>query len=167
MMIRVICNLWRGFKGLILAIYIFHTVLREFYNYENSYIGFILSRLMGSDKQVSFSFFIRSVIPSAMAAYQESIEVLSDNSSLSVRFYTIIGVAWFSERIGINIKVSSPGLDNLFENFVLTHSQKYQFEDNKQFRSSAKVLLEFYAKTVIPSEYGHKVISKLIIRKIS
>ena len=74
-------------------------------------------------------------------------------------------MAWFSEKIGINIKVSSPGLDNLFENVVLTHSQKYQFEDNKQFRSDAKMLLEFYAKTVIPSEYGHKVISKLVMKE--
>ncbi len=163
-MIRIICNLWRGFRALILAIYIFHIALREFYNYRNSYIGAILSRFKEPDERFSFFLFIRAVIPSAIAAYQGSLKVLSDNPSLSVRFYTIIGVAWFSEKIGINIKVSSPGLDHLFENLVLTHSQKYQFRDNKQFRSNAKMLLEIYAKTVIPSEYGYKVISKLAIK---
>ena len=164
-MIRFTCNLWRSFKALILAIYIFHTVLREFYNYRNSYIGVILSRFKEPDERISFSFFIRAVIPSAIAAYQESIGVRSDNPSLSVRFYTIIGVAWFSEKIGINIKVSSPGLDNLFGNLILAHSQKYQFENIKQFRANARMLLEIYAKTVIPSEYGHKIISKLAIKE--
>ena len=164
-MTRFICNLWRSLKALILAIHVFHTVLREFYNYRNSYIDVILSRFKEPDKRVSPSFFIRTAIPCAIAAYQESLEVSSDNPSLSVRFYTIIGVAWFSERIGINIKVGSPGLDDLFENLLLIHSQKCQFEDHKQFRSNAKMLLEIYAKTVIPSEYGHKIISQLAIKE--
>ncbi len=164
-MIRFICNLWRSLKALILAIYVFHIVLQEFFNYRNSYIGVILSRFKEPNERISLLFFVRSVIPSAIAAYQESVELLSDNPSLSVRFYTIIGAAWFSEKIGINIRVSSPGLDNLFGNLLLTHSQQYQFEDNKQFRSNAKMLLEFYAKTVIPSEYGNKIISQLAIKE--
>ena len=164
-MIRIICNLWRSFKALILAIYIFHIVLREFYNYRNSYIGVILSRFKGPNKGFFFSFFIRAIISSARTAYRESFKVPSKNLSLSTQFYKIIGVAWFGEKIGINIKVDSPGLDNLFENLALTHSQRYQFVDNRQLGLDATILWEIYAKTVIPSEYGYKVISKLAIKE--
>ena len=83
------------------------------------------------------------------------------DASISIKLFTIVGVAWFGEKMNMNIKFT--GLEDVFENSMLIHSEKYQHENLKQLINT--MLWENYAKVIIPSEYGYQIISKLGIKE--
>ena len=162
-MIRIILNLWHRFKAVILVTYILRVVLQGFYNRRNPYIDIILYKFKKPIQRTFSVPDIRHSKASIKAAYQESLEVVLHGKSLSIHFFTMIGVVWFGERMNINIKFNSPKLDNLLGNLIFTHSHKSRYRKIKQLKYT--VLWENYAKMAIPSDYGYKVISKLAIKK--
>ena len=83
------------------------------------------------------------------------------SNSTSIKLFTIVGVAWFGEKMNMNIKFT--GLEDFFENSMLIHSEKYRHENPRQLINT--ILWENYAKATIPSEYGYKIISKLGIKE--
>ena len=162
-MIRIILNLWHRFKAVILVTYVLRAVLQGFYNRRNPYIDIILHKFKKPNQRTFSVPDIRSSRASIKAAHQESFEVVLKQNSLSIHFFTMIGIVWFGERMNINIKFNSPKLEDLFGNLIFTHSQKYGHRDIKQLKYT--VLWENYAKMAIPSDYGYKVISKLAIKE--
>ena len=162
-MIRIICNLWRNFKALILVTYIFPIVIRGFYGRRIPYIDIILYTFKKPNQRTFPVPDIRSVRTSIEAANSKFLEVPLNSRSLSVCFFMLVGVIWFGERMNINIKFNFIKLGHLFENSIFTHSQKYGYRDIKQLLYCQ--LWENYAKIAIPSEYGYKIISKLAIKE--
>ena len=104
-----------------------------------------------------------------------------DAPSLGSYFPRIIGVAWLCEKLNLNIKFTFPdtyiaGNINFFENSILAYSKECQ---NEKFMQLEKPLVglryynfgklpriwEAFAKSSIPSEYGHNVLTKLSIKE--
>ncbi len=162
-MLRIISNLRRRFKAVILVSYVLRVVLQRFYNRRNPYIDIILYKFKRPGRRTFSVPDIQYGKASTTAAYQESFEVVLQRKSLSINFFTMIGIVWFGERMNINIKFQLPELGSLFGNLIFTHSHKSGYRGIKQVKHTT--LWENYAKVAIPSDYGYKVISKLAIKE--
>ena len=157
-------NLWCRFKALVVVGYALRIVLIEFYNNcRNPYMRLILFLRKGIEKQEPHIPDFQSTKDSIKAAEQKSLEVFPGNDSISITLFKIVGVTWFGEKMNINIKFSFTGLEDVFENSMLIHSEKHRNENPKQLREIA--LWRNYAKVAIPSEYGYKIISRLKIKE--
>ena len=157
-------NLWCRFKALVVVGYALRIVLIELYNNcRNPYMRLILFLRKGIEQQEPHIPDFQSTKDSIKAADQKSLEVPLRSTSISNKLFLIIGVVWFGEKMNINIKFNFTGLEDIFENSLLIHSEKYRNENPERFRKA--VLWKNYAKVAISSEYGYKIISKLEIKK--
>ncbi len=86
--------------------------------------------------------------------------------SLSTMLYLVIGIKWFCEKAQINVGFYFPERDDFFENPLLTSSEKKcrEISGNLTHFKDTKILI-WYARTIIPPEYGHKIISKLKVKE--
>ncbi len=85
---------------------------------------------------------------------------------VSAVLYLVIGMKWFCEKLQINVGFAFTNYDNFFKNSRLELPQKKYHEILKNptnFRGTA-VLIR-YARAKIPSDYGHKIISKLKVQE--
>ena len=155
-MIKGTRNLWPRFKALVVVGYALRVVLRKFYN-----TGLILYLLSRIKRQRPHNPDLRAVRDSIKVACQKSLEVPLTSNSISIQLFTIAGVAWFGEKMNMNIKFT--GLEDFFENSMLIHSEEYRHKNLKQLINT--ILWENYAKVAIPSEYGYKIISRLKIKE--
>ena len=79
-------------------------------------------------------------------------------------FFTIIGIAWFYEKLHINISLSIQNI--LFEHAVLISRRKHQSNNIHPPRNLKGIALyDYFSKSSISSAYGNKVISKMVIKK--
>ena len=100
--------------------------------------------------------------------------------SLGAAFPRVIGAAWLSEKLGINIKFTFPdtyitGSSNFFENPVLNYAKTCHPENFMQLKKPLVNLnyrekiypspWELFGKLRTSSEYGYKIISKLSIKQ--
>ena len=78
----------------------------------------------------------------------------------------VIGMKWFCEKLQINIGFAFTNHDDFFENPRLELSKKkyHKILKNPENFRAAEILIH-YARAKIPSDYGHKIISKLKIKK--
>ena len=94
------------------------------------------------------------------------ISIKIKRSSLSTMLYLVIGIKWFCEKAQIDVGFYFPKHDDFFENPLLASSEKKCREISggpKKFKANKTLI--YYAKTTIPSEYGHKIISKLKVKE--
>ncbi len=86
--------------------------------------------------------------------------------SLSTMLYLVIGIKWFCEKAQINVGFHFVECDDFFENSLLASSEKKCREISGNFTHFRNTnLLIYCARTMIPSEYGHKIISKLKVKE--
>ena len=161
-MIKKILSFWYIFKSMILMGYVLDTVLRKFYVHENPY-KIILFHQKIFKRYPFFKEEVSAVKTATSVSYKKSFYVDININSTSCRFFTVVGVAWFSEKMAMNAKFRFPNLENPFENSTLIQSERHRYEEFVPLRRI--ILWENYAKCAISSEYGHKIISKLSIRK--
>ena len=85
---------------------------------------------------------------------------------ISTMLCLMIGVKWFCEKIKINVGFTFINHDNFFENSELELSRKKHREIlEAPINVKATQVLIYYARAKIPSDYGHKIISKLKIKE--
>ena len=87
-------------------------------------------------------------------------------NSVSTMLYLMLGIKWFCEKIKIKVGFAFIKHDDFFRNSELELSRKKHcqiLESPTNFKAS-EVLIN-YARVKIPSEYGHKIISKLKIKE--
>ena len=85
---------------------------------------------------------------------------------LSTTLHLVVGVKWFCEKIKIKVGFAFTNHDDFFENSRLELSRKKHCEilENPVSFRVVRVLI-YYARAKIPSEYGHKIISKLKVKE--
>ncbi len=162
-------NLWYRSKALIVVVGALHVVLAGYYKNRTPYKEVLLFPLYWEKLKRGRCFTaynLKSAIDSVKVAHSRNIKFDSKKrtgSSISTHIFAIIGMAWFGEKMNMNIKVGCPDLESIFDNFDLMNSQKDLRKDHalhiKEFR-----LWENYAKFAVPAEFGYKIISKLAIK---
>ena len=100
-----------------------------------------------------------------IGAKSSLISVQLKSRSISTIFFDIIGIAWFCDKMRINIRFNFLNDDKLFENARLMLSEESISNSRKPIKLKSIKLLTNYARFAISSDYGHKIISKLIIEK--
>ena len=87
-------------------------------------------------------------------------------NSISTMLYLMVGIKWFCEKTQINVCFAFIKHDNFFENSALALSGKKHCKilKNPIAFKAAQVFI-YYARSTIPSEHGHEIISKLKIKK--
>ncbi len=169
-MIRtIVLNFYCRFKAFIVVVYALHVVLLGFYKNRRPYRELILFPLYWKKLQRGCCFSmknLKSAIVSIKAINGKNIQVNSKRlrgSSISTYVFEIIGVAWFGEKMNINIKVKCADLEDLFDNFELIRSPKNLHEGYTTSITLIR-LWQNYAKFAVPAEFGYKVISELAIK---
>ena len=93
-----------------------------------------------------------------------------EHSSLANYLYGIIGIAWLCEKMNINLEFVFPRENPpFFENSVLYQNYPNQASNNEHFFiiSSSDYLASLARKVArkdLPAEYGHKIMSRLLIK---
>ena len=188
-MIEKILSPWYIFKSMVVVGHAFDTVLRKFYirdPYKRILHWYVFRAKQSAVYTLNIGlrkFYVKNP-PSitsiktlkrptffnvdyetvkASISHQKSLRVVININSTSCRLFTIVGVAWFSEKMATNVKFRFPNLEDPFENSTLISTKMHRHE---KFAPLKHVIMwENYAKCAISSEYGHKIISKLSIKK--
>ena len=157
-----------------------HGVTRDSHGKDDSVrtLNGVIRDLYGKDGKLKFILFILIVITkknfnlgqlksasdSIKVACQKSIRVtFEEGSSISTQIFLIIGVAWFGEKMNINIEFYFTDLEDVFESSMLNYSGNIgtQIPRNLNYTD----IWGSYAVGAIPSEYGNKIISRLKIKE--
>ena len=163
-MIRRLLNLWHHFKALVLVAYALYVVFKEHYGMHKQQLLRLILFILGGTKEGLPIGDLRAAKASIKVARQKFLEVPIRSNSTSCQLFAVIGVVWFCEKIDINLKFNFIKLEEgVFGNSMWIHSEKYRHENPMQFMDT--VIWENYAKVAIPSEYGHKIISRLKIKE--
>ena len=94
-----------------------------------------------------------------------------EHPSLANYFYGVIGIAWLCEKMRINLEFVFPKEDPpFFENCFLYRNYPNKTSTRKGFfinDSNARLasIARKAARKDLPAEYGHKIISQLLIRQ--
>ncbi len=87
-------------------------------------------------------------------------------NSISTMLYLMLGIKWFCEKIQINVGFAFIKRNDLFENSELELSrEKHRKIMENPTNVKAAQLLIHCARVIIPSEYGHKIISELKVKE--
>ena len=89
--------------------------------------------------------------------------VVRGTPALGHYFRTILGIAWFFEKMNCNIKFVFSRRYNYFENSILKVSQESSFENYIALRLNMREFMNYYIW--ITSEYAYSVMSRLIIKR--
>ncbi len=130
--------------------------------------------------KVYYQDFFKRYIAHRKTPLADYVYVEIDCPALGSYFPRIIGVAWLCEKLGINVKFTFPdtyitGGSNLFENSILNYAKTCHPENFTKLKKPLAELnyrkgiypspWEEFAKRKISREYGHKIISRLSIKK--
>ena len=87
-------------------------------------------------------------------------------NSISTMLYLMLGIKWFCEKIQINVGFAFINHDNFFENseLALLRKKHRKIVENPTNVKAAQLLIHC-ARVIIPSEYGHKIISELKVKE--
>ena len=101
-----------------------------------------------------------------VANFQNVRVQISDCDPLRHYFDWIIGIVWFFEKIGINVKLAFHRESNYFDNPILNISGECQTKDFLTIPFSHKQILTCQVITGrLSNEYKHKVIARLSINR--
>ena len=169
-MIRTVArNLWCRMKALIVVVGALHVVLAGYYKNRKPYREVLLFPLYWEKLKRGRCFTaynLKSTVDSMRIAHSRNIEADSKKrtgSSISTHIFAIIGIAWFGEKMNMNIRLSCLDLESVFDNFNLINSPKNLHKDRASHLKEIR-LWENYAKFAVPAEFGYKIISKLAIK---
>ena len=168
-------NLKQKTKRWIWVAYIlFHSLKYELCIYEfkrNTYLELGITRLrikVWFSIIKEFFFYSRNFVVhnKYLINKKHSVFAKATRRSLSSMLYLIIGIKWFCEKIKINVGFAFIKRNDLFENseLELSREKHRKIMRNPTNVRAAQVLIH-YARSTIPSEYGHKTISKLKIKE--
>ena len=87
-------------------------------------------------------------------------------NSISEMLYLMVGIKWFCEKIETKVGFVFINYDDFFENSRLELSiKKHRKILKNPINFQLPEILVNYARATIPSEYGHKIISKLRVKE--
>ena len=123
---------------------------------------------------INYTNFLKQYIAHRKTPMADYVYAIMAHSAMGSYFYRLIGVAWFCEKLGINVKFAFSntrfGSGDLFENSILNNAKACHPENFTKLKKPL-ITLEYsrlweeFAKHKISSEYGYKIISKLSIKQ--
>ena len=175
-MLKKISNLRVKFQILIRVGYMF--CISSLFIFRMNKFRFLQERKKGEGQYEFFiilSRFIKENLIRSLKLYKYCIYIINQEAlffvklkanSISSVLHQIIGCAWLCEKLHIDFKFAFSDKSIFFENSVLMHSKDINYKQKpKKARLKAAIFFINFVRSKISSQYGHKIISQLTIKR--